>query len=227
MKNIGILTALDSERGQLDSLLGKPLKTDLYGHFLVKCYVYRDKNIYFVKSGVGEILASAATMLLITVYHVDAIINYGFAGGTSRFNIGDSVVIDSVCHYDMDTSAVDGCARGVYFGMFDDPLIPTDSENFSYLKVLNDFSHAKLASADKFVTDPAVKKELFDTFGTEVFDMEAAAVLIVSKASGVSALILKVISDNGNADEYFAFNELVKATKIKFIEFLSEVLAEI
>ena len=38
MKVIGVITALDAERGQLEKILEKPLKTDLYGRISVSTY---------------------------------------------------------------------------------------------------------------------------------------------------------------------------------------------
>lgn len=227
MQKIGIMTALDAEKNQLENYFGTPLKTDLYGHISVKTYLYKDKEIYFAKSGVGEIFASACAEILIAIYKVEAIINYGFAGGYNNRKTGESVLISGVVHYDFDVSKVDDCKPGHYFGIFDGPVIHTDEGLFSFVKSLDDMSVGLLASGDKFVADEDFKKSLYTTYGTDVYDMEGAAILIVCRNAGIPAVIVKVVSDNGNADEYYSFKELVRDTKIKFVDLLRKIVDNI
>ncbi len=228
MKKIGIITALDAEKSQLENYLGIPLKTDLYGHISVKTYLCGDKEIYFAKSGVGEIFASACTEILIAVYKVEAILNYGFAGGYNNRKIGDSVLIGGVVHYDFDISKVDDCKPAHYFGLFDSPVIRTDEGLMDFVKSLDEtLSVGLLASGDKFVADEDFKKSLYCAYGTDVYDMEAAAILIISRNAGIPAVIVKVISDNGNGDEYHSFKELVRETKIKFVDLLRKIVDNI
>ncbi len=225
MKNIGIITALEKESSQLEQILGKPLKTDLYGHFFVKTYHSNGKNIYMVNSGVGQILASAATQLIIELYKVDLVINYGFAGANSTFKIGDTAVITGVCHFEFDTSAVDNCKPAHYTDLFDSQIIATN-------KLMQDFclNHivgskpAILASGDKFVCDNNVKKQLFDSYGATVYDMEGAAITIITRLNNIPQILIKVISDSGDSSEYCNFVELVKKTQIDFANFVQQIL---
>lgn len=228
MKKIGIMTALDAEGKKLEDYLGKPLKTDLYGHISVKTYIYKDKEIYFAKSGVGEIFASACTEILIAIYKAEAIINYGFAGGYNNRKIGESVLIGGVVHYDFDISKVDDCKPGHYLGLFDSPVIRTDEGLLNFVKSLDDnLSIGLLASGDKFVADEDFKKNLYTAYGTDVYDMEGAAILIVCRNANIPVVIVKVVSDNGNADEYYSFKELVRDTKIKFVDLLRKIVDNI
>lgn len=228
MKKIGIMTALDVEGGQLENYLGNPLKTDLYGHISVKTFIHGDKEVCFAKSGVGEIYASACTEILIAIYKVDVIFNYGFAGGYLTRSIGEAVLVKGVVHYDFDISKLDDCKPGHYPMLFDGPIIHTDESLLDYAKSLDgDLTVGLLASANKFIADEDFKKSLYNLYGTDVYDMEAAAILIISRNANVPALIIKVISDNGNADEYYSFKKLAAETKIKFADILRKIIDNI
>lgn len=228
MKRIAILTALYEEGGLIEENFGKPLKTDLYGDFSIKTYAYLNKEIYFCNSGVGEISAAACTQLLITLYNPDVIFNYGFAGGYKDYKIGDAVLIKGVVHYDFDTSAVDDCERGRYLGKFDGPVIPTDEDFLNFVKKIDEnIKVGILCSGDKFITDEAFKKDLYEEFGGTVYDMEGAAVVIISKNSKVPQIVVKVISDSGNADEYYAFKDLLSDTKVKFVNLIKEIVEKL
>ncbi len=227
MKKTGVITALDVEREQFEEIFGKPLKTDLYGHFLISEYSYNGNIFYLARSGVGEIHASACTQLLISVYGVDVIFNYGFAGCIKGYKIGENVLVNSVVHYDFDTSAIDNCEVGRYL-MFDGVRIPTDQRLRELAKeCYPDLKEGVCASADKFVADVAAKERLFNDFGATLCEMECAAVLIVSKNAGIPALIVKVISDSASGDEYCDFVSLVKTTKSLFADFLKSMLDKI
>lgn len=219
MKKIGIVTALSAEAKQLEKIFEKPIKTDLYGNISVKLYRYCGKEIYFAESGVGEISAAACTQILISVYGVEAIINYGLAGSNACHKTGDSVLIKGVVHYDFDTSKVDGAEPGRYSDLFDTPVIPTDKNLFEFVKTLNlSTGEALLASGDKFVADEDFKTQLYDTYKTSVYDMEAAGVVLTAINAKIPMVIIKVISDSGNKDEYYSFKQLLSDTKIKLVD---------
>lgn len=218
MKKIGIITALSAEAKQLEAIFQKPLKTDLYGNISVKTYAYNGKEIYFAKSGVGEIFAAACTQILVSVYGVEVVVNYGLAGSDYHHKTGDSVLIKGVVHYDMDTSKVDGAEPGRYSELYDTPLIETDERLLNFAKTLKlGTTDALLASGDKFVADENFKANLYESYKTSVYDMEGAAVLLICKNAAIPALIIKVISDSGSKDEYYSFKQLLSDTKIKFV----------
>lgn len=223
MKKIGIITALSLEGEQVSSLLGKPIKTDLYGHFSVCKYVINDKEFYCADCGVGEIASASCTQILLSVYNVELVLNYGFAGGYDGLKAGDGVIIGGLVHYDFDVSAVDGCEPCFYPDLFDSPVIKTDEKFVALAKKITDYKVGVLASGDKFVTDKSFKDEMYDKYGAVVYDMEAAGILITCKNLKIPTLVIKVVSDSGNADEYYSFKELVSRTKIKFAGFIKEI----
>lgn len=228
MKKIAILTALNAEGKQFEEVFGKSLKTDLYGHFVIKTYQYNGNEVYLAKSGVGEILASACTALLINIYKAEVIINFGLAGGYKSHKKGDCMIISDVVHYDFDTSAIDDCKPATYIDLFDSQFIKTDTELFELAKTVdNGLIEALLASGDKFIEEGEFKESLYKTYGATVYDMEAAAVLIISRTFNVPCLIIKVISDNGSSADYYDFKDLLRDTKTKFIDLVAKIIEKL
>lgn len=224
MKKIGIITALTLEGEQVEKILGIPLKTDLYGHFSVKTYCVNEKYIYLANCGVGEIFASSCTQILLSCYNVGLILNYGFAGAIDGLKQGDGIIVNGVVHYDFDISKVDDCEPCTYIDFYDSPVIPVGDELTEFAKTICvDFKIGVLASGDKFVTDKGFKDEMNKKYNAIVFDMEGAGVLLTCKNYGTPVLILKVVSDSGDADEYYSFKDLVSHTKIKFVELIQKL----
>lgn len=82
MKKIGMLVAVE-----LDAVLrkfGTLLEPIHMEGFDVYEYQMEDAHIYVLSSGAGEILAAAGTQLLISVFQVDVIINFGVVGGLTK-----------------------------------------------------------------------------------------------------------------------------------------------
>ena len=227
MKTIGIITALEHERQQLESVVGKCLKTDLYGNFSIKTYHFEDKTIYFANCTIGQIHAAACTQLLLTKYNVEMVFNYGLVGAISSYKVGEMVVAKSVVHYEIDTSLVDNCERGRYLHL-DSVYIPLDAPLYTLALSLDDSAKSGiLASGDKFVAERAVKDNLKREFNADICDMEGAAISLICLNMKVPCLIVKVVSDSCDGTEYFDFVELLKNSKHKFVEFLHKILLAI
>lgn len=225
MKKIGMIAAMICESESVLSWLGKPLKTDLYGDFSVKTFIKNDCEIYLINSGIGEILASASTQLLITAYKVDLIINFGLCGSIANFDLSEMCILEGVVHYDFDLSALDDVVRGRY-ERFDSPIIKTD-ENLveTCLKIQPSLKKVVCASADKFVSDEKIKNQLYKEFGAHVCEMESAGILITSIQNKVPAVFIKVVSDTkDHAEEFSAF---VERNNFQFTSILDKLTKEI
>ena len=78
MKKFGIIAAVEIDA--VKRKYGNPKEKINDGGFDIYHYEVNGKDIYVLHSGVGEISAAAATQLLISVYHVDMILNIGVVG---------------------------------------------------------------------------------------------------------------------------------------------------
>jgi len=115
MKKIGMVVAMQSEVESFLSARDLSVKHTKNGGFDIISFNIGKNQIICVQSGVGEIYAAAATQMLISVYGVDAVINFGVCGSLiDDIVVGEVVLVEGVIHYDFDTSAIDDCGWKVY-----------------------------------------------------------------------------------------------------------------
>lgn len=213
---IGMCVAMDKEVTPFLEREASDIKTETIGAFKIYSFKIKDKSVYLVRSGIGEIYAAAAVQTLILKYGVEVILNFGVCGSLVKsVGVLDAVLVDSVVHYDFDLSGIDGVPIGQYPG-YDSPNIKTDEKLIELVERIQPLKRVCCASADKFVSDSIIKAELNKNFGASVCDMECAAVLLTAKQAGIPVLIIKAVSDGeGGADE---FNKKVKAAANVYIK---------
>ncbi len=224
IKTIGMVVAMDKEIKPFLASVGKCVLSKKKGQFEIFGYKTENKDIYLIKSGIGEIYASSATQLLISEYKVDLILNFGVCGSLGGVSLLDTVIVKGVAHYDFDLSAIDGVKVGQYPG-YDTPIISAENEYLPLIKkVMGDVNEVICASADKFVADSSIKNHLKTTFNAEVCDMESAGVLLTAKGANVPCIIIKAVSDGeGGATE---FNALVHKASQKYVNAINEIIKE-
>lgn len=225
VKAIGMVVAMDKEILPVLSSIGKEIKREQKGCFNVFAYELYGKNIYLVRSGIGEIFASAATQMLISEYNVDVIMNFGVCGSLIKsVGVFDTVIASGVVHYDFDLTGIDNVLVGQYPNE-QSPVIKTDENLLSVCKKVMPNSEVVIcASADKFVSDNEIKDRLHNTFGAKVCDMESAGVLLTAKGYNIPCVIIKAVSDGeGGAEE---FNTCVAKASLQYIDALKEIVKE-
>lgn len=224
-KTIGMVVAMEKEIKPFFEKFGKGIKDiKVGGYTIFKCKI-NGKKIYLIKSGIGEIYASAATEILISLFKCDLILNFGVCGSLKDdISVFETVVVSGVVHYDFDLSAIDGTKVGQYPNC--DVVLKTDESLVDFVLSLNDeIKPAICASADKFVADEKVKENLVKEFNADVCDMECAAVLLTCKTANVPTLILKAVSDGkGGADE---FTRRVNKASEMYLETLKNIIDRI
>ena len=141
--------------------------------------------------------------------------DFGVVGGlTEEMALARTVVVESVVHYDFDTSAWDGCEVGRY-AAYPTPRIPTTPELVDRaLTLYPELKKVVCASADKFVAGGEAKRTLHERFGADICEMEAAAVVLTCSRAGVPCLVIKTVSDGitGGAEEFS--KELTRSAEI-------------
>lgn len=222
---IGMCVAMDKEVAPFLEKEATSVTTETVGAFKVYSFKIKDKSIFLVRSGIGEIYAAAAAQTLIVKYGVQIILNFGVCGSlTKSVGVLDAVIVDSVVHYDFDLSAIDGVPVGQYPG-YESPIIKTDENLIKLAESVEPLKRVTCASADKFVADPKFKEKLFGEFKASVCDMECAAVLLTASGAGVPVLIIKAVSDGeGGADE---FSKKVKAAANAYIKTVAALIEKL
>ncbi len=164
-----------------------------------------DTEIIAIHSMAGQIFSSAATMLLISEFKVDMIINYGVVGAlTEDVKTYDTCIVEKIVHYSFDTSAADQCEIGRHLE-YDDIYIPLDKTLIDIAKSIDDTLHLVCcASGDKFISDRKEKEKIHKEFSADICEMEAAGIVLVADRKGIPVLMIKTISDSlsGGADEF-------------------------
>lgn len=203
MKKIGMVVAV--EMAALLSRYGEPRERIRSFGFTVLVYGFENYELYVLNSGAGEIASSAGTQVLISVFGVDMIVNYGVVGGlTAEMERTRTCVVESVVHYDYDTHDWDNCVPGQYI-MYPSPFIPTTEELVRRAKAIRpELKGVICASGDKFIASAEAKRELNVRFGAEICEMEAAGIVLTCNRSGVPCLLIKTVSDGltGGTDEF-------------------------
>ncbi|MCI7743206.1 MAG: 5'-methylthioadenosine/S-adenosylhomocysteine nucleosidase [Clostridiales bacterium] len=205
MKNIGMVVAVEMDA--VLSRYGAPSEKRRVAGFEVYTYTGADYTIYALNSGAGEIAAAAATQLLISVFHADLILNFGVVGGlTEEMAKARTCVVESVVHYDFDTSEA-GWAEPARYLDYPTAYIPASAALVERaLSIEPRLKKVICASADKFVGSPDRKRELHALYGAEICEMEAAGIVLTCNRSGVPCLLIKTVSDGieGGAEEFNA-----------------------
>ncbi|MGI6701956.1 MAG: 5'-methylthioadenosine/S-adenosylhomocysteine nucleosidase [Christensenellales bacterium] len=197
MKTIGMIAAMPEETEHILSLLGKEISSGIISGYQVKEFKVYGKKIILINSGIGEISAAAATMLLIDRYKVRTIINFGLSGALkSGIKLNDMLIVKDIVHYDFDISAFCDNLKGAYPG-YDTAFFETDKE----LRELADraagtvLNKVRIASGDKFIASSETKERLISDFDADICDMEAAGIAITAARAEIPVLFIKTISD--------------------------------
>lgn len=209
-------------------LTDKNYKTIQHGQYRVFQLDIAGKQVFAVKQHhVGTICASATTQMLISAFGVEVILNFGVVGAlTEDIKLCSVMLVDSVVHYQMDTSEIDNCQVGRYLN-FDDVAIPTSSDLLQLaLSIDNSVPCVRCASGDKFVNSQQEKQHLSATFGASICDMESAGILITATNNNVKVLMVKAVSDTliGGGSEYI---ENVEKAATAYAQFVTKLLEKI
>lgn len=205
MKSIGMLVAV--EISSVLSRYGGEGRKEIKNGFNVYNYETEDYTLHVVNSGVGELAAAAATQMLIDLYNVEMVVNFGVVGGlTADMSQCRTCIVEKIVHYDFDLSQIDPVPVGKYPD-YEDIYIPTDAELFKKaLKIEPELKPVICASADKFIGTKEGKEKLHQLYGAEICEMEAGAIALTCNRCKVPFLSIKTVSDSidGGADEFYA-----------------------
>ncbi len=227
MKKIGIIVAVKDEFNSF--LKDNSFEIEKVNNtcFEVDKTVINNNEIYVLRSGYGEIDASAGTQFLISVFGVEYVLNYGVVGALKPgLKVQDLFLIDKVVHYDFDASSVDGTRVGEYLDIQDVYMKTSSFLNDKIIELMPTISPVICASGDKFIVDKALKKKLDDEFNASICDMESAAIIRVCIKNKVMCAAIKCISDTleGAGKDYL---ENVSASSKKAFDLLKKLLFSI
>lgn len=221
MKKIGLLVAVE-----ISSVLKSDfifIRKEQVGKFNIFIYEKNGNQIIVILSGAGQVKAAAATEILISLYQVDFIINFGIVGAlTETIGLEQVCVVDSVVDYSFDTSEADHTEVGRH-NEYPSVFLKTDENLLQMaLQIAPDLKKVNCASGSKFVSTSEEKAQINKRFHCDIVEMEAAGILLTANMHDVGVLFIKGISDtfHGGAEEFFAMFEKSSDTCFQIISSL-------
>ena len=195
--NIGFVVAMSVEYIPFLKRLGTFCESLFLAGMEFSRYELNGDNIYLAKCGIGEVASSTATALCIGHFGCKYIVNFGLVGSLVPGKEGTLLAVRDVVHYDSDLTAF-GTPLGAAAD-FSIPFIPADTR---MLDLLSDdgLPAMRLASGDKFISNPSVGDSLRSAFGAHVCDMEGAGIALVCARSQVHFTMIKLVSDGADGD---------------------------
>lgn len=223
---IAVITAMAEETLPILERLGNSVAESTISGVYIRQIEMDGDTVYLATSGVGEIKAALAVQVLVDLFDIDVVLNFGFVGALNpSLDIGELVVCSKVCHYQFDVTMVDTDRKvGQYNGMKD---------NFFRLDkdILKGFMHivgkplktVSVASADKFVAGKENKEALFKGFGCDICDMELAGLAIACERNSLPLFSVKVISDKADDCAGESFTSVVSKGMSKYEVLLPDI----
>lgn len=209
---IAIIAAMEEEVSILKSKITDCQINNIFG-FDFYTGTIQDCDVILLQSGIGKVAAAAGTMLLLSRFEVDAVINTGSAGGLDRrLNIGDVVVSTRAIYHDVNLTVFGyepGQMSGCPVAFESDNTLMTVAKEAIIAQGVNAVEGV-IASGDVFINgDEAInniKKQFPETIAVE---MEAAAIAHVCWMAGMPFIVVRAISDNGDKASAVNFNEFL------------------
>lgn len=163
-------------------------------------------------SKIGKVYASSATTIVINLFDVGMIINYGLCGGIdSDVHRGTVIIASTVSYGDVDVRAF-----GYKFGQVPHSLVaysmPPKFTNKIYEELRQDFVYllkGRIITLDRFISDSELKTRISELVAATMtsdkneailgFDMESTAIAQVCNSYKKTLFVFKEVSDS--ADE--------------------------
>lgn len=221
---IGIIGAMVPEVQALQQQMENPKITTVSGIEFWEGTLF-GKQAVVAQCGIGKVFAALCAESMILTFSPSVIINTGVAGALHpNLSVGDVVIAKGVVQHDMDTTPF-GDPPGMISGLniVEIPTCPKTAASLS--RAVDSLHLSKMegitASGDQFLSDPAKKQAIFNTFGALGVEMEGAAIGQVCYVNQIPFGVLRVISDSATGDgamEYSEFLPMAANRSVNVIE---------
>ncbi len=198
---IGLIFADDTEYVPFVKRMGKYSVKNEKKRGNEGCVITAEKNgriieIHAVQSGIGKVNAASAAAFLIADDKVDWVMNLGFSGAVSGLRRGMIACGESYCEVDFDLSPL-----GYKPGQKErnaEIIITADKTLLDLVCRLDYVVKTTMGTGDFFLDDSAKKKEIYEMFGINSFDMESAAIAEVCAKQEIPFVSIRKISDDAD-----------------------------
>ncbi|MDH6365077.1 adenosylhomocysteine nucleosidase [Enterococcus sp. PF1-24] len=209
---IGIIGAMEQEIKLLREALTETQAWSQAGADFIQGKV-GNHEVILVRSGIGKVLASVTTVLLIQKYDVDMVINTGSAGGIGAgLAVGDLVIAEKLAYYDVDVTGF-GYAKGQL------PKMPLYYETSGFLQremtkaaeaTQHHVKNGLVVTGDSFIDNPEKIQQILADFPEALAcEMEGAAIAQTAAQFNVPCLVVRAISDTADHAATQSFDEFI------------------
>lgn len=191
------------------------LTTETIGGAEFTVGTYKQTQLVLAQSGIGKVQASMTATILFDHFDVDALINTGSAAGVAKgLSIGELVLGQQLAYHDVDVTnggdyVVGQLPGQELFFKSNQQLLDVVEQTATELNL--PATTGLIVTGDQFVASAehvaAIKGNFADVAAIE---MEGAAVAQIASNFNKPFLIIRAISDNGDADATVNFDEFVK-----------------
>lgn len=227
---IGIIGAMEEEIVVLKENLQNVTIWEQAQHLFLSG-TYHGHEVIVVRSGVGKVLASLTTTILIHQYGVNAVINTGSAGGIGKgLKVGEVVVANQTAYFDVDVTGF-----GYDYGQL--PGMPLYYEASRYLvdEAVKAAEANKLAvkkglivTGDSFIDSPEKISKILKTFPEALAcEMEGAAVAQACNQFKIPYLVIRAMSDTADHAATESFDEFISHAGKKSAEMVLTLIASL
>lgn len=232
MRKYGIIGAMEEEVEMLKGEMKNVKTTVLAGMTFCEGILWKHP-VVVVRSGIGKVNMAICTQILIDLFHVEALINTGVAGGLySELSIGDIVLSSEAMQHDMDATGF-GYQKGeiprmdTYIFKADEELIKVAREA---CETVNSDIHCfvgRVVSGDQFIQSSEKKAQLIRDFGGYCAEMEGASMAQVAFLNQIPFLVIRAISDNADDSAQMSYEQFEQQAIIHTMKLLAAMFMKI
>lgn len=190
----GILGALDREVALLREQMTVSKEVSAFGTTFFFGTIH-NQDVVVACCGIGKVNAASCTTFLV-LNGCDCIINVGIAGAVGHgLSTLDVVISRELCFHDQDAIMLKYFPARQFFPG-DPTLIARCEAVCKQPGILNGtYRLGRIATGDKFVADPNLKRAIVEAVAPDCVEMEGAAIAHVAYASGKPCLVIRTMSD--------------------------------
>jgi len=230
MNSIGIIGAMDEE---IAILVDKIKINKKFKRAKMEFYVgrYSNKEVVVVKSGIGKVNASVCSQILVSEFHVDAVINTGVAGAIyDGLEVGDIVISQDVIQHDFDVTGFGGYKLGEiprmdnYIFNADNDLINMAIRAATKDDVKHEAFVGRILSGDVFIASCEKKDFLWKEFKGYCTEMEGAAIGHACYLNNIPFVVIRAMSDKADGTAHVNFNDFFNEAAKNSTEIVLDML---
>lgn len=232
MRKYGIIGAMEEEVEMLKGEMKNVKTTVIAGMTFCEGMLWKHPTVV-VRSGIGKVNMAICTQILIDLFHVEALINTGVAGGLySELSIGDIVLSSEAMQHDMDVTGL-GHQKGeiprmdTYIFKADEELIKVAKEACETVNTDIQCFVGRVVSGDQFIQSSAKKEQLIRDFGGYCAEMEGAAMAQVAFLNQIPFLVVRAISDKADDSAQISYEQFEQQAIIHTMKLLAAMFLKL